>query len=73
MTMQEIWSRQIGRYTYYVIYSAQTTRWMLCRRQEDPRDDDLVITGVSRRKAPSVDQVVEEIIEELEALQEGLR
>jgi hypothetical protein len=58
---------------YYIIFSAQTTRWMLCRRQEDPRDDDLVITGVSRRKAPSVDQVVEEIIEELEALQEGLR
>lgn len=71
--MREIWSRQIGRYTYYIIYSVTTTRWMLCRRQEDPRDDDLVITGVSRRKAPSVDQVIEEIIEELEALQEGLR
>ena len=71
--MQEIWSAEIGRWTYYILYSAQTTRWMLCRRHEDPRDDDMVAQGVSRRKRPSVAHIIDEVIDELEAIQEGMK
>ena len=71
--MHEIWSAVIGRWTYYILYSAQTTRWMLCRRHEDPRDDDMVAQGVSRYRSPNLDQIIDEVIDELEAIQEGMR
>lgn len=71
--MHEIWSRKIGRWMYYILYSAQTTKWMLCRRHEDPRDDDMVAQGVSRRKRPSVAHIIEEIQDELDAIKEGMR
>ncbi len=71
--MHEIWDAVIGRWTYYILYSAQTTRWMLCRRHEDPRDDDMVAQGISRYKAPTKAQIIDEVIEELEAIQEGMK
>lgn len=71
--MTEIWSATIGRWTYYILYSAQTTRWMLCRRHEDPRDDDMVAQGISRYKVPTKAQIIDEVIEELEAIQEGMK
>lgn len=71
--MHEIWSATIGRWQYYILYSAQTTRWMLCRRHEDPRDDDMVAQGVSRHKAPTKKHIIDEVIDELEAIQEGIR
>lgn len=71
--MHEIWSAEIGRWTYYILFSETTTKWMLCRRHADPRDDDLVAQGVSRRKAPTPAHIIDEVIEELEAIQEGMR
>ena len=71
--MHEIWSAEIGRWSYYILYSAQTTKWQLCRRHADPRDDDLVAQGVSRYRRPSVAQIIDEVIDELEAIQEGMR
>lgn len=71
--MQEIWSAEIGRWTYYVLYSAQTTKWQLCRRHADPRDDDLVAQGVSRYRRPNTAQVLEEVREELSAISEEIQ
>ena len=71
--MHEIWNATIGRWTYYILYSAQTTKWMLCRRHDDTRDDDMVAQGISRYKAPTKAQIIDEVIEELEAIKEGMR
>lgn len=71
--MHEIWSAEIGRWTYYILYSAQTTRWMLCRRHADPRDDDMIAQGVSRHRRPTQAQIIDEVIDELEAIQEGMQ
>ena len=71
--MYEIWSAEIGRWTYYILYSVRTTRWQLCRRHEDPRDDDMVAQGVSRHRRPTQAQIIDEVIDELEAIQEGMK
>lgn len=49
MMMHEVWTKKIGRWEYYILLSPTTGKWMLCRRHEDPRDDDLVAQGVARR------------------------
>ena len=71
--MTEIWTATIGRWMYYILYSTATTKWMLCRRHDDSRDDDMVAQGVSRHKRPSTEQIIDEVIEELEAIKEGMR
>ena len=71
--MHEIWSAEIGRWSYYILYSVHTTKWQLCRRHADPRDDDLVAQGVSRYRSPNLDQIIDEVIDELEAIKEGMK
>jgi hypothetical protein len=61
--MIEVWTKQIGRWEYYLLLSPTTGRWMLCRRHEDPRDDDMVATGVAHRS--TVESAIADCREEL--------
>jgi hypothetical protein len=63
MKMHEVWTKQIGRFEYYILLSPVTARWMLCRRHEDPRDDDMVATGYAHRAV--IDDVISEVRDEL--------
>ena len=63
MKMNEVWTKKIGRWEYYILLSPLTGRWMFCRRHEDPRDDDMVAQGVARN--PNVADAVTDIREEL--------
>jgi hypothetical protein len=63
MNMHEVWTKQIGRWEYYLLLSPTTARWMLCRRHEDPRDDDMVATGVAHRS--TVESAIADCREEL--------
>jgi len=65
MNMHEVWTKKIGRWEYYILLSPTTGRWMLCRRHEDPRDDDMVATGVAYRGsvADAIADCREELLE----------